>query len=68
MTAITFEFVEFNPRRAARGADAARVAVKYDDGTDDLLWMSKSDIAKNIMTFGQSDELTKAHNAYKAFQ
>ena len=62
---MKFEFVEFNPRRAMRGADAARVRAIYDDGTDDVLWMSKRDIAKNMMAFGRCDELTKAHQAYE---
>lgn len=64
---MKFEFIEFNPRRAERSADAARVKVIHDDGSDDVLWMSKRDIAKNMMTFGRCDELTKAHQAYKAF-
>jgi hypothetical protein len=61
---MKFKFVEFNQRRAARGAEGARVLVTNDDGTDDLLWMSKRDIAKNMMAFGRCDELTKAHQAY----
>ena len=63
---MKFEFVEFNPRRAQRGAEAARVEVTYDDGEKDLLWMSKRDIAKNMMAYGRCDELTKAHEAYGA--
>lgn len=63
MSAITFRFVEFNPRRAQRGADAARVAV-IENGEEDWLWMSKRDIAKNMMAFGKCDELVKAHDAY----
>lgn len=63
---MKFEFVEFNPRRAQRGADACRVEVTYDDGEKDLLWMSKRDIAKNMMAYGRCDELTKAHEAYGA--
>lgn len=61
---MKFKFVEFNPRRDMRGADAARVMVTYDDGSEDLLWMSKRDIAKNMMAFGRCEELTKAHQAY----
>jgi hypothetical protein len=62
----TFRFVEFNPRRVARGAEGARVEVTYDDGTSDLLWMTKRDIAKNMMAFGRCPELTKAHEAYSS--
>lgn len=65
---MKFQFMEFNPRRAARGAEAARVLVTYEDGSDDLLWMSKRDIAKNMMAFGRCAELTKAHQAYAATQ
>ena len=65
---MKFKFVEFNPRRAQRGAEAARVEVTHDDGQKDLLWMSKRDIAKNMMAFGRCDELTKAHQAYAPAQ
>ena len=60
---MEFKFVEFNPRRAMRGADAARVAVILE-GNEDWLWMSKRDIAKNMMEFGRHPELTKAYEAY----
>ena len=63
---MEFKFIEFNPRRAMRGADAARVEVTDGEGSE-WLWMNKSDIGKNIMQFGQHPELTKAHEAYKAF-
>lgn len=62
---MEFRFVEFNPRRAMRGADAARVEVIDGDDTD-WLWMSKRDIAKNMMAFGKHPELVKAHEAYGA--
>ena len=58
-----FRLIEFNSRRAQRGAEAARVAV-IEDGDEQWLWMSKSDIAKNMMTFGKHPELVKAHEAY----
>ncbi len=61
---MKFEFVEFNPRRAMRGADAARVRVVHEDGTDDWLWMSRRDISKNMMAFGRCAELTRAYEAY----
>lgn len=66
MNDTTFRFIEFNPRRAQRGAEAARVAV-IQDGEENWLWMSKRDIAKNMMAFGRCEELVKAHDAYKAF-
>lgn len=64
----TFKFIEFNSRRAERGADAARVEVDYGDGETEWLWMSRRDIAKNMMAFGASDELQKAHDAYKPWE
>lgn len=64
MSDTKFKFIEFNPRRAIRGADAARVEVTYGDGESEWLWMSKSDISRNMMAFGRCDELTKAHQAY----
>lgn len=65
---MKFEFMEFNLRRMARGAEAARVLVTYEDGSDDLIWMSKRDIAKNMMAFGRCAELTKSHQAYEAIR
>lgn len=61
---MKFKFIEFNPRRAQRGAEAARVECTTDEGETELLWMSKRDISKNMMAFGRCDELTKAHQAY----
>lgn len=61
---IEFKFIEYNPCRAMRGAEAARVAV-IEDGDEEWLWMSKSDIAKNMMRHGQHPELVKAHEAYQ---
>ncbi len=61
---IDFRFEEFNPCRAMRGADAARVVV-IENGEEYWLWMSKTDIAKNMMSFGRHPELVKAHNEYR---
>ena len=63
---MEFRFIEFNDRRYARGAEAARDAVIPEGDCEDWLWMSKSDIAKNMMTFGRHPELVKAHEAYGA--
>lgn len=57
-----FKFVEFNPRRKARGAEACRVEVTDEHGTY-WLWMSKSDIGRNMMEHGADDELQKAWEA-----
>lgn len=63
MTDPRFTFIEFNERRRARGAEAARVEVDYGTGSG-LLWMSERDIRRNIMTFGPCAELDKALAAY----
>ena len=63
MIDIEFRFLEFNDRRYARGADAARVEV-IEAGEKDLLWMSKRDIAKNMMVFGRHPGLVMAYDAY----
>jgi hypothetical protein len=55
-----FGFIEFNPRRKSRGAEAARVSA---DG--EWLWMSKRDIQNNIRDFGPHPELLKALESYK---
>ena len=59
-----FRFVEFNDRRAMRDAPAARVELLEDGEVVDWLWMSKRDIAKNMMAFGRHPELVKAHESY----
>lgn len=61
---LRFRFIEFNARRAMRGAEAARVAV-IDGDDEDWLWMSQRDIAQNMMLHGRCEELLKAHDAYK---
>lgn len=61
---LTFRFIEFNPRRASRGAPAARVEV-LGDGCDYWLWMTPRDIRKNIAAHGDCAELQKALNSYK---
>lgn len=57
---IEFKFIEFNPRRKSRGAEAARVSV---DG--EWMWMSKKDIKCNIREFGPDPELLKAFESYE---
>lgn len=61
----SFRFVEFNPRRAFRGAEAARVEVDYGHGDVDFLWMSPQDIRNNMMAYGRQDGLLKALDAYR---
>lgn len=64
-TANHFRLIEFNPRRAMRGAEAARVEVAPDG---EWLWMSKRDIKENIRHFGSHPELQKALLAYGAWK
>lgn len=61
----TFSFYEFNPRRAARGAEAVRMEVFNPDGSIELLWMSELDVRRNMMAFGPCTELDKALAAYR---
>lgn len=61
----TFRFVEFNPRRARRGKEAARVEVRYSSGDTELLWMSPEDIMENLETFGDTPALQSALAAYQ---
>ena len=63
-TSIAFKFIEFNPRRKARGVEACRVEVT-EDGEAFWLWMSKADIGRNMMEFGSDAELHKAWDAYE---
>lgn len=53
------KFIEFNPIRAERGKEAARVSV---NGT--WLWMSEADIDRNLKIVGRNAELIKAKMAY----
>jgi hypothetical protein len=62
---MTFDLVEFNPRRVARGVEGARVRITYFDGATELLWMYPSDIMENLETFGDSPGLQDALTAYQ---
>jgi len=57
-------FIAFNPRRAARGVGAAKVAFSNENG-EQWLWMTKKDIELNISDHGQHPELLRAREAYK---
>ncbi len=63
---IKFRFGEFNSRRALRDAPAARVYIDEGDG-EYWLWMSKEDLKKNIIIFGENSELLKALKEYENF-
>ena len=62
---ITFKLDRFNPRRKARGAEAASLKVFYDGELTDCLWMSVRDIRNNIKDFGRDEGLLAALEAYK---
>ena len=70
MTTISFKFDCFNSRRAMRGAEAASLVVHdpADPEGDCMLWMSKSDVGRNIMAFGRDPALVQAWEAYEAFE
>lgn len=58
----------YNPRRKARGAEAAEVEVTFDDGDADTLWMSELDLKANIKEHGKLQGFLDAQEAYKANQ
>tara|TARA_R110002072_G_scaffold238769_2_gene396366 strand:+ start:288364 stop:288951 length:588 start_codon:yes stop_codon:yes gene_type:complete len=58
---IPCRLLRFNPRRAARGAEAAEVEIGSD-----VLWMSRRDISRNITEFGPLPGLLAAQSAYNA--
>ncbi|GAB4059133.1 hypothetical protein [Uliginosibacterium sediminicola] len=62
---VEFRFIEFNDVRALRGKEAARVGVSEEGGAERWLWMSISDIERNMSEFGRHPELIKARAAYK---
>lgn len=67
MSNASFELIEFNGRRLARGADAARVNCELD-GWQTWLWMSRKDVEANIREFGEHPELLRAREAYRIGQ
>lgn len=60
-----FELYCYNPRRHARGKEAAQVMVTWPDGKKQLLWMSPRDIKDNIAEFGDCSGLRLALDAYR---
>lgn len=63
---VTSTLIRFNPRRAARGAEAAEVRMEFPDGDTETLWMNQRDIRANIREHGWSQGLEDALEAYKA--
>lgn len=61
----SFRFEEFNPRRAMRGAPAARIWITPDVGQEEFwVWMSAADLRKNLKTFGEHEGLRAGLVAY----
>ena len=63
----TFKLLRFNPRRAQRGADAAEVEIS-DEANSVRLWMSRSDIAKNLALVEPGDDASGLHEAEAAYR
>ncbi|EGI72879.1 hypothetical protein PH505_bb00270 [Pseudoalteromonas distincta] len=62
---MLIKFSEFNLVRKARGKEAARFDIVDDEGESYWVWMSKTDIKRNIKAFPEcSDELQKGLNRY----
>lgn len=60
-----FRFEKFNERRLARGVEAAQFYVVFDENDGEFLWMSQSDIVKNLKLFpSAADELVKGLAKY----
>jgi hypothetical protein len=76
--AVQFRLVRYNPRRRARGVEAAEVEVIHPPDLDitypegeivefqvkERRWMSQSDIRANIREHGEHPELRRALKAY----
>jgi len=60
----TFELIEFNHVRDARGKEAAKIRVIEDGEAQGFLWMSEEDLRANIRDVGPSDALSEALRAY----
>jgi hypothetical protein len=68
MQTTDIKFSYFNHRRRLRGADAASFDVTVEDGTIHWLWMSETDIKKNILQFPEfRAELEKGLKCYRSF-
>lgn len=59
----SFRLVRYNPRRGSRGKAEVEVTGEYGRC---LLWMTESDVEKNLIEFGHHQGLLDAKAAYKA--
>tara|TARA_R110001599_G_scaffold343217_5_gene565657 strand:- start:1009 stop:1332 length:324 start_codon:yes stop_codon:yes gene_type:complete len=56
---ISFEVIEFNSVRYARGKPAAKIQVIEDGVAQGFLWMNADDLRANIREFGTSEALER---------
>lgn len=61
----TFKLLDFNPRRYARGAEAARMECFEDGVSIGTIWMSRGHIKKNLALWPSDAGLLAAREAYK---
>ena len=62
---ITFKIMQVNIRRMMRGAEAVQFGVFSDGTLEDVVWMTKRDIEKNIEAFGECEAFTTGLLIYK---
>lgn len=63
---FSFVLVRYNPRRKARGAEAAELEVLQNGTVIDRLWMSLRNIKDNLKTFPDDEGLLAAAKAYRS--
>ncbi len=62
-----YELRRFNPRRAARGAPAAEVAVYENGELFTVLWMDRADITLNLGQCTDADNTQGLLDAQRAY-
>lgn len=62
---FSFTLIRYNPRRKARGAEAAELEVLQNGTVIDRLWMSLKNIKDNLKSFPEDEGLLAALAAYK---
>lgn len=60
----TFELLEFNHVRYARGKEAAKIRIIENGHPQGFLWMSAEDLQNNLRDFGADEVLIKALRHY----
>jgi len=62
---IEMKIVQVNVRRMQRGAEGVQIGVFENGECVDCLWMSPSDIKKNIKEFGENEAFLTALECYR---